>query len=236
MYAWLKAILPHENTHRIIEEYKVQGAFALNIRTPKMRKRDAVRPPHLGTLSSAHRRYLRARNFDPGELIEKWDLMGAGHLSGPWRWRIVAPVRSMSGRIVAYTGRAIHPDVRPRWKTTEKDKLADDPRKIIYGIDRVEGDSVLIVEGPSDVWRMGYGSVALLGIDWKPEQAFVLRSFAKRFIMFDPQKEAQKRARELANWLSPFPGETEIITGIGSDPGDLSDAESYKIMQELGIQ
>jgi len=83
--------------------------------------------------------------------------------------------------------------------------------------------------------RMGIGSVSIMGIDWKIEQAFILKDFKYRFIMFDPEPKAQKQAQKLAAWLAPFPGETEIISGLKTDPGDLSQEEANKFMKELGF-
>ena len=93
----------------------------------------------------------------------------------------------------------------------------------------------MVTEGIFDVWRMGIGSIGLFGIDWKQEQASILKKFTHRFIMFDPETQAQKRAKELASWLSPFPGETEIITGLKTDPGDLSQTKADNIMKKLGF-
>ena len=53
--------------------------------------------------------------------------------------------------------------------------------------------------------------------------------------MFDPESVAQKRAKELAYWLSAFPGETWIISETETDAGDMSEKNAKKIMQELGL-
>lgn len=92
-----------------------------------------------------------------------------------------------------------------------------------------------IVEGPADVWKLGPGAVALLGIDWKIEQALLLRHFKRRYIMFDPENAAQKRAKELAYWLSAFPVETWIISETETDAEDMSEKNAKKIMQEFGL-
>jgi hypothetical protein len=187
-------------------------------------------------LQVAHRKYLRKRHYDPNELERKWGLQGTAHLSKDWNWRVVAPIKDAEGRVVAYTGRTLSKKLKPKWKTTSDEDMGCDPKKLIYGIDKVDTDrGVLIVEGPGDVWRMGYGAVALLGIDWKVDQACVLRSIKRRFIMFDPSPVAQKRAEELAYWLSPFPGETEIIYDLKSDPGALPQKEADNIMRTLGL-
>jgi hypothetical protein len=91
----------------------------------------------------------------------------------------------------------------------------------------------VFVEGATDVWRLGVGAVAVLGIDWKKEQVAILKNFSRRFVMFDPEPLAQKRAEKLAESLSLYGGETEVITGLKCDPGDLPQDEADQIMKEL---
>jgi len=67
------------------------------------------------------------------------------------------------------------------------------------------------------------------------EQASILRQYKRRFILFDNEKIAQKQAEDLANWLAAFPGHTEVITGIKSDPGELSQGKADRIMRELQL-
>ena len=237
---WLYAVLPTGGKSQvgvILSKYQVKQYKVSKKKVIKVRERDVK--PVIGAvdLQYKHIKYLKSRGFNSKILQEVWGLKATCHLSREWNWRILAPIRNSSGRVVAYTGRALGNEVKPRWKTTENEAMAQDPRKLIYGIEKAHiNRGVLIVEGPSDVWRMGPGSVGLLGIDWKVEQAAQLRQFKKRFIMFDPAKSAQKRASELAHWLAAFPGQTEIITGLSTDPGDLSQKEAYEIMNELGIR
>lgn len=236
---WLRAILPVSRRGQIktiLEKYGTRQTISRNTKSKKIRKRNVKAPVGCGKLQKAHIRYLKSRNFDHKKLAETWGLMGTNHLSANWRWRIIAPIHDVESRIVAYTGRALAYEIDPRWKTTEEDLMAVEPKSLIYGIEKADPNTgVLVVEGPSDVWRMGPGAVGLLGIDWKVEQAAQLKKFQRRYIMFDPGTTSQRRARELAQWLAPFPGETEVITGIPSDPGDLSDQEAKNIMKELSL-
>lgn len=92
---------------------------------------------------------------------------------------------------------------------------------------------MVIVEGPTDVWRLGPGAVATLGVDWTVEQALQLKDYSRRYIMFDPDSPGQRRAQGLADWLGMFDGETELIEEMSSDPGGLPQAEADQIMKEL---
>lgn len=200
-------------------------------RTAAARRRRVVPPDDLGPLLAAHRRYLAERGF-PKSVVEDWKLQGTRHLSRKWSWRVVSPICNEAGVIVAYAGRSIK-DVRPKVMVTEDDKCGEDPASFLYGIEKVPGDTVIVVEGLTDTWNMGHGSVATLGIDWKVPQANKLRRFKRRFIMFDPEERAQRKAEELANWLSYYPGETEIISGLPSDPGSLSRKRVRRIRRIL---
>jgi len=200
----------------------------------KPRRRKTKQPPNMGLFSNSHFSYLIQRRFNPPKLRREWNLKGTKGISSEWSWRIIAPIFNESELIVSYAGRSLNPKAKPKWKFSHKEEMSDDPKKMIYGIEKAQ-DRVLIVEGISDVWRMGVGAVALLGIDWKIEQAFILKNFSHRFIMFDPEIQAQKKAKELADWLAPFPGETEIISGLPSDPGDLDQDEANRYMKELGF-
>jgi len=206
-----------------------------NLSKEKLGGKKVVKPPQMGELKHAHRNYLKRRKFNPDNLIDEWSLEATSHLSGPWSWRIIIPFHDIDDNIIAYQGRTISKSRKPKYKMTDDEHLPVDPKSILYGINKVHTDSIIVVEGVADVWRLGPGAVATLGIDWKIEQANQIRKFKRRFIMFDPDPQAQKRAEELAKWLSYYAGETEIIEGLKKDPGDLSQKYADKIINSLLI-
>lgn len=192
-------------------------------------------PPDCGELSRPHQRYLEGRGFDSAALAERWSIQSSGRLGGRWAWRVIIPIRNGDERIVAYQGRAIG-DVKPKYRMTDESECLEDPTGFLYGIERADGESVIIVEGVPGVWRLGPGCVATLGIDWKKQQANRLRRFKNRFILFDPEPVAQRQAETLAAHLSLFPGSTEIITGFTTDPGDFTEKRAARVRRELGLQ
>jgi hypothetical protein len=116
----------------------------------------------------------------------------------------------------------------------KNDQMTDPPDTLLYGIDKAVDDFVVIVEGPTDVWRLGPGAVALLGIKWKAPQIKLLAQYPKRFVLLDNNEtKAQQQAESLAQSLALYPGQTEIITGIDTDPGDMSPADAKTLMEEL---
>lgn len=201
---------------------------------PKPRQRKLAPPCPAGPLGEPHLAYLRGRGFEALETATKWNLGGIGWDGGAWAWRILIPIRNEHYKTVAYQGRSIG-DAKPKYRMTEDHLCLEDPKSLLYGIEEADGETVIVVEGPSGVWRMGPGTVATLGIGWHPAQANRLRRFKRRFLLFDPEVKAQKRARELAEYLAVFPGETEILGGFDSDPGDFSDELVKEIRKEIGL-
>jgi hypothetical protein len=223
--------------------YRIAGKFKLGPRTsqerhlaPRKRKHTCPPPPGITSLLPQHKRYLRGRRFNPRQLQQEWGIMGTAHTSGIWAWRIIIPVREIDGHICAYQGRVIREDVDPRYRFTPNKDMTVDPKTLLYGIEKVRGDAVVIVEGATDVWRLGPGAVATVGIGWHPEQADILRHYDRRYILFDPEPVARKRAIQLAQWLSPFQGTTEIIdTTFEGDPGSYTDNDAASVMRELAV-
>ena len=218
-----------ERAWEILRAYS--GGRALQVAGRDRKRRRVVPPPGLEGLTKAHMRYLRQRGF-PKDVVEEWELQGTGPSSGRWSWRVVGPVKNERGEIVAYAGRSIK-DIKPKVLITEDEKCGEDPKAMVYGIGKVPEETVIVVEGLTDVWNMGPGACATFGIDWKLAQANRLRRFKKRFIMFDPEPKAQRKAEALAHWLSFYPGETEIIDGLPSDPGSLPRARVRRIRRQL---
>lgn len=179
-----------------------------------------------------HRNYLRSRHFRPDQLADTWDIEGTKYLSGEWNWRLVFPIYDSQGVAQAYCGRSIDPDIKPKYKMTNNADMRVDPCKLLYGIHLVQ-DTVIVVEGPTDVWRLGPGAVATLGIDWKPEQAHILAGIPRRIIMFDPDDKAQRQAAKLAERLSMFRGSTELISDIPCDPGNMSQRYANELLDKL---
>ena len=226
-------LLRDENTARIaLGKYRTDSPRIARKQEPK--KKTLWTPPDIGPLKRAHYKYLWKRNFDAMGLEETWELKGTKYLSEEWNWRICFPIRDRTERIIAYGGRVINDETKPKYKLSDKENILIDPSEMLYGI-HLARDAAVIVEGPTDVWRMGPGAVATLGIDWKPEQAVILKDFSRRYVMYDPEPQAQKRAEELAEWLGMYSGITEIITGLDTDPGKLPQSEADDIMRNLGI-
>jgi hypothetical protein len=98
---------------------------------------------------------------------------------------------------------------------------------------------VVIVEGITDVWRLGYGAVCTFGIKFTPQQVRLLgNAFTNRFVLYDQtEKQALRQGKKLAEQLSIYPGNTEYIEikGVNAkkDPAQYTNLFASKLMQSL---
>lgn len=189
-------------------------------------------PAGCGPMTEAHRRYLRGRGFDPDRLARLWGLLGTGPI-GDYKFRVIAPI-SHEDELVSYQGRDITGKHPLKYKACPQSEEVMDHHHTLYGLDKVPGDAVVVVEGIADVWRLGYGAVATFGIAYTRQQVSLLRGFRSRFVMFDSgDPQALEQARVLAAELSAFKGSTEIVTLDAGDPGEMGQEEADALMREL---
>lgn len=223
---------------KIIKPYKnIDSLLALEEIKPIVRnKKDILKLP-IGTtkMTKLHKDYLESRNFDPDRLEEIFQLQGTGHL-GDYKFRIIAPIYHEEV-LVSYQGRDITDKSKLRYKTCAIENEVRHHKYCLYALDSVQGSSILIVEGITDVWRLGIGAVATFGIKFTLEQAKLLTKFKRRFIAFDPEPQAIAQAEKLAHLTSTMGGESILVELYeeGLDPGDLSQEKANGIMKELGF-
>lgn len=185
-------------------------------------------------MSEAHVDYLRGRGFNANYLAQSYGMRGTGPI-GFFKLRIVYPVR-WGGVMVSFRTRDIT-DKHPR-KYLACPQAAEviDHKTTIYGLDDVTGDTIVVVEGETSVWRLGVGAGATYGTNTTDAQVRALKRFRRRIIMFDndEQDAGIVAAEKLAAKLSSFPGHTEIIEDIGAkDPACLPQRDADALMDEL---
>jgi hypothetical protein len=187
-------------------------------------------PDGLGPLLKPHKDYLKGRGFKIKELEELWKIKGIGHLHARLAWRIYIPILA-DQRYISWTTRTIGSSSR-RYISAEANEEAVSMKQVLYGGDYCQ-HSVMVCEGPTDVWRIGKGAVSLLGTEYTRSQVLALSVFPRRFICFDNVPEAQKRAKKLANDLSVFDGETRNIKLDAKDAASASEKEVQKLRAML---
>jgi hypothetical protein len=180
-------------------------------------------PEGRGRFLAAHRRYLRERGLDPKEIATLWHAQGIG-IATRLSWRIYIPIL-WQGKVVSWTTRAIGKDVGQRYISASAAEEDVNHKTIVYGMDYVH-HTVLVCEGPFDVWNIGTGAVCLFGLDYLSSQVLWLSKIPTR---------AQTQAHKLAAELSVFPGTTQTLQIDAADPGSASPKEVKLIRRVSGL-
>jgi len=162
-------------------------------------------PNGVGELRSVHKRYLMARKVDEATAA-LWGLQGLG-LAGNLSWRIFMPIR-LRGEPLSWTTRSLGSGMKYISARPEEETVPC--KHLLYGED-LAGGSVVVVEGPFDAIRIGPGAVATLGVRTTSYQILRIARYADRSILFDNEPAAQRRAQQLADRLSIFPGRTRVV-------------------------
>jgi hypothetical protein len=187
-------------------------------------------------LNDMERRYLEKRGFDPDFLVKKYGIQGGG-ITGRWKFRIIIPL-FLNHRLVSFTARDITGKQPERYKNLSIEESIVDPKTTFYNLDNAHGKRVCLIEGPTDVWRMGDGFICSFGTSVTQAQLKQLsQGFQEIFIMFDPEPVAQKKAQVYAQGLAVLGSVDVWIVDMeySCDPGALTDKQAMKLRRELGF-
>lgn len=216
--------------------YELTGQYLPVAHTRKVRESiptGRYQPPdHLTDLLPCHRRYLRQRGFNPDVITDLWGIRGIGKQSRTLKWRIWIPIH-YQGREVSWTTRSIS-DHGTRYKTARHEQESIHHKHLLYGWDHVRGNTVIVHEGPLDVWSTGPGAVATFGLVWSEQQLELLSRIPLRVICFDAEEKAQRRARKLCRSLMSFPGETlQVQLESGKDSASADRKEIAELREQF---
>lgn len=222
-YGEAKRIVEEYDSNQILNEDQ-EKTFVKKIEFPK---------GCLDKLPAIHREYLIHRKFDPDYLSEKYRLKACLYTGGDFAYRLIIPI-IMDNHIVAYTGRDVTNEQKIRYKHSKNEQSIVAVKDCIYNIDTVE-NRVIIVEGVTDVWRIGDGCVALFGLEHTTRQlnALFSRNLDEAFVMFDSEPHAIKKAYRLANILSTFIPTVQVLELDQGDPAEMSDPDVEKLKEIL---
>jgi len=187
-------------------------------------------PIGVGPLLKPHKEYLLSRGFDPHQVEILWGIKGIG-IAPKLAWRIWIPIIH-EGRAVSWTTRAIGIHQK-RYISARNDEQELSPKRILYGEDYCRM-SIVVTEGPTDVWRIGPGAVATMGLSITEEQLFRIAKYPLRVIALDNEKEAVKISEKVARRLKPFPGETIVVClESGKDWGEADPQEVQELRRKF---
>ncbi len=195
---------------------------------------DLLPPDCVGALTGNQKAYLIGRGFDPDVLVDTWGLIG-GPMTGSWSYRIIIPVH-LRGQVVTWIGLDTSGTKDAKYKAAPVERSYVPVSELVYGSDHVE-DVAIVVEGPADVWRMGPGAVAMLGMGVTVDKLkpLLFLNVECYYIMFDAEPLAQQRAKLLADNLALRGHSAEVLELESGDPADLSNQEVISLRDELGL-
>ena len=221
--------------YAIIDEYANVTNVHIVKSTRRSTKQKLVLPDGgLLPLNKKHRKYIQNRHFDVDHIIDTWGIQSTGPL-GVDKHRIYIPIMYL-GAPVSYQCRTHLKNVDTRYLTCPPNKEKIFHKDILYGIDYAQTNTVVIVEGITDVWRLGAGALCTFGTMYTPQQMYQITKFDNVYILFDSEVTAQKKAEKLANEVAMInKGSVHIITSDvpGQDPGDLPQHEADALMQDI---
>lgn len=187
------------------------------------------------------------RGYRPSEV--RWLARAYGlHCAtrGPWRWRLIFPVRGRRGELLTWTARAIGPSVELRYKQPLAGDVVVEAPRTLLGLDLLwsapDPRVLVVTEGPLDAARisvssapLGVWATCLFGLGLTDEQCALLDDLAGRFprlaLLLDPGA-AHERVR-MVRRLTPLRVELPALPpGVG-DPGDLTAAQATQLCLDL---
>lgn len=189
-----------------------------------------VLPFGLKEIKKCHKKYLLERDLDPLEILSKWDIKGFDITGGEYKWRIWIPIKYM-GETISWTTRSILEDARIRYITARPDQEVYSAKGFLFGED-FTSNGIIISEGPFDVFKIGCGCVATLGLGYTQKQINRMIKYPIRVVCFDSDDKAQERAEKLCNTLEVFPGTTTNVVLDSKDCGSASKKE-IKLLRKM---
>lgn len=189
-------------------------------------------------LLEAHtaRAYLRKRNFDPVALWETWWVqfceLSVGAQPNPSR-RLIIPIYDADERLAGWQARFVGecPPEVPKYLSCKGMKKS----QLLYGLAEARSTTgpVVIVEGPTDVWRLGPGAVALFGKDMSlPQQALLDQHLPGRHVVVMLDRDAQDKAQDLQRTLLNR-GRVTVLAGLPEGRDDVGDCTTDEAWQRV---
>ena len=155
--------------------------------------------------------FLKSKNINEDELLEIGLAKKKYNIYGYFYDRIMIPIVSTSGKIVAFGGRSTN-SLEPKYlNSPESDVFSK--RNILFGAYNVKKrkqniDNIILCEGYMDVialFRFGYPAVASLGTAVSEKQIDLLTKISKNiFIIFDGDQAGKNASIRLFEKLLPL--------------------------------
>jgi len=226
-------------TKKLFQEYDIESRIIQKV-SKKAKGKDIVLPGvKIGNKGMAYL-YLCKRNFDSDYLIRNYSILW-GDIIGEYSFRIIVPIYYKK-QLVSFQARSIYSKEKCselgilRYKNMPIELSKINIKHILYNLDNCSEDWLVVVEGVFDCWRLGPKSIAAtMGTSMSEEQIILLAErYKKAIFLFDPEKEAQDRAKKYGERLAGLGVEVEIFNPeFEHDPGDYNEEEEKIVRKEL---
>lgn len=183
-------------------------------------------PEGVGPLLTPHINYLESRGLDADSVVRWWGVKGIG-LAAELSWRLFIPV-FLHGKMVSWTTRSIAPKAQRRYLSAKSEQEAVPHKHLLYGEEYCY-HTVIVHEGPADVWKTGPGAVCTFGTEWSMKQVARLAKYPRAVICFDNTPDGKVSADKLADQLCPL---TQVELAFMQTAKDAGGADPWEI-QEL---
>jgi hypothetical protein len=177
-----------------------------------------------------HIDFLESRGFDPDEVVKKYDLY-ATWVAERHSFSIIAPIYHHH-EMMSFVARDVLGFRDPKYVNASKEESVMPAKTLLYNADRM-GHTALVVEGITDVWRIGDGAVATFGTMWTVAQVAKLSGLKHVYVLFDADEQAQESARNLCNALALLVNGTTILKLDKGDPADMPEDDVRHLKREI---
>ena len=204
-------------------------------KTVRSRDMKDILSPFMDQFPKMHLNYLKSRDFDPEILIPKYRLK-ACYNTGKYKFRIIAPV-IMDSEIVSFVGMDVTRQAKIPYKNASDSESIIPIKSCLYNLDNASvatlgkkvtkeqinllirhgNETVILVEGITDVWRIGNG----LRIGHGTKRVYLL-----------PDSDAYYDWKILAIEIAPLFDTVELIKLNSGDPENLRE-NALKEIQDL---
>ena len=221
---------PKQQAWRIIEKFQDYSLDHVEKEQDEERPEYCQQPKGISkNFTGEFRNWIISRRFNPDILIKKYNLL-MGKEVGFFKYRLVVPVY-LNRKVVTYVGRDVTGKQKVSYKNWPRQKSYLDVKETLYNIDSVK-KTALVVEGITDVWRIGEGAVATFGTKYTKAQINLLSKKCKEvFIMFDA--DATTQAFKFANDLSSIINKVKVVELSSGDPDNLTEKEVSDLRYDI---
>lgn len=233
--------LNKKDSIHLIKKFLTGKVVEYEYKSSSNKQTDVELPSHiLKSPLPIHSRYLEERRFKPKQLEAFFGISYTGQISKyksservvDFKYRIIIPI-FINGKLVNFTARDVTGEAEEKYKNCPTDDTLITTKDSIYGYDNIIDGTAVIVEGPTDVWRLGPGAIGLFGIKYTKHQLNLLyqKNLKKAVVFFDNEPTAQKIADKLAKEIGSFIPDVSVLVPDDdiTDPGEMTKKQVRKL-------